>query len=129
MKTKSVKAKGRRLQDWVRNKLIKLAPNLLPEDVRCAIMGESGEDIKLSTKARRYFPFKIECKNVERLNIWEAYNQAISHDGIGEPLLIISKNRRTPLAIIDAEYLLTEFYNAKRKTRNKGRDNKVNDAG
>ncbi len=59
MKTSSAKAKGRRLQQTVRDKILSLFPTLeLDVDVRSAIMGETGEDIKLSKKAfgfgRRY---------------------------------------------------------------------------
>ena len=40
---------------------------------KTAVMGESGEDIKMARAAREKFPFSIECKNVEKLNVWEAY--------------------------------------------------------
>ena len=64
---KSRKAKGRRLQNWVRDTLLSLFPKLSNEDVYCAIMGERGVDIKLSRKAQKIIPYAIECKNKQSL--------------------------------------------------------------
>ena len=52
--------------------------NLSQDDISCAIMGESGVDIKLSPKARKLIPYSIECKNKEtdeiiKLNYWEMW--------------------------------------------------------
>ena len=91
MKTKSGKAKARKLQDWVRDALYERF-EFTKDDIRCALMGESGEDIKLtSPTAKKRFPYSVECKNSEAHNV--------------EPLLIIKKNKHKPLAVIDAEIL------------------------
>ena len=75
MKTQSAKAKGRRLQQWVRDQLIdKLL--ISEEDVESRSMGASGEDLIMARDARRKFPYSIECKNVEKVNVWDAYEQA-----------------------------------------------------
>ena len=76
MKTSSKKAKGRKLQDFVRDKLRGLFNNLEEDDIKSAIMGESGEDIKLSPAARKLIPYSFECKNQERLNVWSSLEQA-----------------------------------------------------
>ena len=56
MKTKSGKAKARKLQDWVRDTMYDLF-KFDKDDIRCALMGESGEDIKLtSPAAKKKFP-------------------------------------------------------------------------
>ena len=102
MKPASAKAKGRALQDWTRNKLIEEF-NIHEEDIKTAVMGESGEDIKMARAAREKFPFSIECKNVERLNVWEAYDQAKENSGKYEPIVVMKKNRKKPLVVIDAE--------------------------
>ncbi len=106
MKTKSGKAKARKLQDWVRDKLYRWL-EFDKDDIRCAIMGESGEDIKrISQNARERFPFSVECKNAEAHNIWNEYKQAMENASEGsEPLLIIKKNNHKPLAIIDVDAL------------------------
>lgn len=101
---RSRKARGRRLQQWVRDKLLDLLP-VTTRDIESTTMGDTGADVKLSEKAFNYFPFEVECKNQERLNIWESYKQAQGH-GQGEPLLIIKRNHTKPLAVIDAEYFL-----------------------
>jgi hypothetical protein len=102
MKPSSGKAKGRRLQDKVCEDLNrKLAPYVRPGDIRPAIMGESGCDIKLSPAGREAFPFSVECKNVERLNVWQAYDQAKGNSDGFVPLLVIKKNRRDPLVVLD----------------------------
>ena len=56
MKTQSAKAKGRRLQQWVRDQLIEhLMVN--EEDVESRSMGASGEDLIMARDARRKFPY------------------------------------------------------------------------
>ena len=77
MKTRSAKAKGRRLQNKIRDLLLEEFKELEPDDIRTAIMGETGEDIKLSPAARRKIPYSFECKNQEKLNIWESLKQVI----------------------------------------------------
>ena len=95
--TKSGKAKGRRLQNWVRDQL-KL------------ILYLTGADVKLtSDEARKVFPFDIECKNAESVNVWKAYEQASQHGEL-EPLLIIKKNGKKPLVVLDATYFMKEYY-------------------
>jgi len=103
---RSRKAKGRRLQDWVRDSLRGLSLALTEDDVRVAIMGESGADIKLSERGKSYFPYNIECKNNETWKgIYKAYDQAISHGKL-EPLVFIKMNNKRPLAIVDGEHFL-----------------------
>ena len=105
MKTQSAKAKGRRLQQWVRDKLIEML-DVHPEDIESRSMGAGGEDLIMARAARSKFPHSIECKNVEKLNVWDAYEQAVLNSGEYEPLLIMKKNGKKPLAVVDAEYLI-----------------------
>ena len=75
MKTQSAKAKGRRLQQWFRDLLIdKLG--IHKEDIESRSMGAGGEDLIMARSARQKFPYSIECKNQEKINIWESYKQA-----------------------------------------------------
>lgn len=106
MNTQSGKAKGRRLQQWVRDQLLETHNVLQPDDVRSTSMGASGEDLLLSPLARSHFPFSVECKNVEKLNVWNAYEQACSNCGDNQPVLIFKKNRKNPLVAIDAEFFI-----------------------
>ncbi len=93
MKTSSAKAKARRLQDAARDKILAKFPDLEPDDVKCAIMGETGKDLHLSPAAQRRFPFAVECKNQEKLNIWSALKQAQANAGGHTPLVIFKRNR------------------------------------
>ena len=102
MLTQSAKAKGRRLQQWVRDLLLE-ASDLEEDDIKSTSMGASGEDIQLSPKAREVYPFSIECKNSERISIWKAYSQAESNAKGHQPLLIIKRNNHRPLVVMDAE--------------------------
>ena len=112
MKTQSAKAKGRNLQKWVRDLILKLNPELTEDDVRSTSSGAGGEDVQLSSKARTLVPYNIECKNTEKLSVWSAYDQATAH-GRYNALLVWKKNRRKPLAIVDAEH----FFNLVRESQ------------
>ena len=103
----SRKAKGRRLQDWVRDQLYSRFNSLEEGDIRGAIMGETGADIKLSPLAAKQIPLKIECKAREGYKgIYYAYQQGSTHEGKGETVLIIQMNREITLGILNAYYFL-----------------------
>ena len=73
MKTRSAKNKGKRLQNDVRDLILETFKQLEEDDVRSTTMGDSGEDVLLSpVAARKLFPFSVECKNQEKLNIWSS---------------------------------------------------------
>ncbi len=107
MSPRSAKAKGRKLQNWVAEKLLSLLKRVTELDIKSTPMGVNGVDVQLSTVAYKQFPYNIECKNTERMTtIYNYYEQAESHNHKGEPLLIIKMNRKKPLAIIDAEHFI-----------------------
>ncbi len=103
MKVKSGKAKGRKLQNLVVADLIQVL-GLDPTLVRPAIMGEGGEDVKdYSGK----LPISVECKNTEKLQVWNALDQAQENAPAGkEPVLVFKKNRKEPHAVISWKYFL-----------------------
>ena len=102
MNSSSKKAKGRRLQKWVREVLIEKL-KIHEEDIESRSMGAGGEDLIMARAAREKFPYSIECKNQEKLNIWESYKQASDNCGKYEPIVVIKRNNHKPLVIIDAE--------------------------
>mgnify|MGYP003651573497 FL=1 len=102
MLTQSAKAKGRRLQQWIRDKLVE-SLEVDVEDVRSVSMGAGGEDILLSKAARDKFPFSIEAKNQERVNLWKSWEQANKNKGIYSPMLVIKRNGQTPLVVLEAD--------------------------
>ena len=106
MKPRSAKNKGKRLQNKIRDLILEKFDSLEPDDVRSITMGDSGEDILLSPAARRMFPFSVECKNQEKLNIWSALEQAEENSGKHTPLVIFKRNRSKTYAVLEFEELL-----------------------
>ena len=107
MKPRSAKNKGKRLQNKVRDLILeKFNTKLEPDDVRSITMGDSGEDILLSPAARRLFPFSVECKNQEKLNIWSSLEQAEGNSGNHPPLVIFKRNRTKTYAVLEFDELL-----------------------
>jgi len=112
LKPHSAKSKGRKFQQWVRDLLLRGADSLTLDDVRSASMGAGGSDILMSTAAKAIYPWSVECKSQERVNIWKAYAQAEAnkdHED-DEPIVFISRNRQKPLVLMDAEFFVTERY-------------------
>jgi hypothetical protein len=105
---RSRKAKGRKLQQWVRDELLKVFPSLNNNDVQSAIMGESGQDIKLSNVAKESIKYSIECKNKQTFKgIYDIMEQAQSNAEDKQiPLAIIKMNKLQPLAIVDASHFI-----------------------
>ena len=105
MKTQSAKAKGRRLQQWIRDQLIEKL-EVHPEDIESRSMGAGGEDLIMARAAREKFPYSVECKNQEKMNVWESYSQATDNSGDYEPIVVIKRNNHKPLVVVDAEYFV-----------------------
>lgn len=106
MRPQSAKAKGRRLQQHVRDKLLEAAPQLQPDDIRSTSMGAPGEDLLLSPTAREVYPFAIECKAQEALSIWAALAQAESNAAGYTPLLAFKRNRSQTYVALEFEAFL-----------------------
>ena len=103
MKTRSAKNKGKRLQNNVRDLILEKFTQLEPDDVRSTTMGDSGEDVLLSPAARKLFPFSVECKNQEKLNIWSSLEQAEENAEKGKPVLVFKRNRSKTYAVLQIE--------------------------
>jgi hypothetical protein len=104
MKPRSCKAKGRRLQQTVRDTILEQFEHLESDDVKSAIMGESGADVQLSPAARKVFPYSVECKNSERLNIWSALEQAESNTKENtRPVVFFKRNRSKLYVTLEAD--------------------------
>ena len=74
--------------------------------MKTAVMGESGEDIILSPAARDLIPFSFECKNQERLNIWESLSQAEENAGDYIAAVVFKRNRTKTYITIELEEFL-----------------------
>ena len=108
MKTQSAKAKGRKLQKWMRELLIEKL-DIHPEDIESRSMGAGGEDLIMARAAREKFPLSVECKNQEKVNVWESYKQAEDNSKDYETVVVIKRNNAKPLVVIDAEYFVSMF--------------------
>ena len=109
MNTSSAKAKGRRLQQWVASQLI--SRGLAEEgDVESRPMGSGGEDVIIGNNTRRKFPYSVECKNTEKVNVWQAYEQASENSKGYEPIAVLKRNKSKFLVVVDARhfFLLVE---------------------
>jgi len=105
VKTQGAKSKGRRLQQWFRDLLIEKL-EVHPEDIESRSMGAGGEDLIMARAARKKFPYSIECKNQESVNIWKAYEQAGENSGDYEPIVVLKRNKSKPLVLVDADYFV-----------------------
>ena len=93
------------MQQWVRDLLIEKL-EVHPEDKERRSMGAGGEDLIMSRSAREKFPYSIECKNQESLNIWKSYEQAQQNSGNYEPIVVLKRNNVKPLVLVDADYFV-----------------------
>lgn len=119
MKTSSAKAKGRKLQQFVRDRIIDIY-NLPKEDVVSTSMGAQGVDVKLSTAARELFPFSVEAKSYKKVAVYNWFKQAEDNtDGQTSPLLVVKQDRSKPLVVLswDTFEYLVRYINELRKSR------------
>lgn len=103
MTPSGAKAKGRRLQQWVRDKILAKIPGIRAGDVVSTPMGVNGSDIQLSPHALDLLPIQTECKNNKKFAIYSIYEQAKTH-GDHIPVVIIKADFKSPLAIVDADH-------------------------
>jgi len=95
------KARGRGLQQEVRDAILAAFPELEPDDVRSTIMGGSGEDIQLSPAARKILSgTQWECKRIKTLKtVYSWVAQARTH-GPHKPVVVTRQDRSEALVIV-----------------------------
>lgn len=110
IKISSRKAKGRSLQNWIAERLAEIFEVTFDNsndhsDIKTRTMGCSGTDIIIQNKELyQKFPFCIECKNTEKLNLYSAIEQAKQNTEINRDwLLVAKKNKNKPIVIMDWE--------------------------
>jgi predicted RecB family endonuclease len=113
LKPRSAKSKGRRASLEAAQVLRSHAPDLSPDDIRVVPSGVPGEDLWLSSKARGYYPFAVEVKNVEKLNFWDAIRQAEAHAKGTEylPVVVFRRNQEKLRIILDFETFIKVWRN------------------
>jgi hypothetical protein len=108
LRIKSSKAKGKRAVFETRDLLLDNAPHLEASDIVKPIGSRSGADLVLSQRAKEVYPFSIEVKNQEKINIWESIAQSERHgakEGL-TPLLVFKRNRSELYVTLKLEDLL-----------------------
>ena len=103
--TAARKQKGRNLQQWTRDCILKEWQNVLQQDdIRSTSMGCSGNDILFSPLGKQHIELNIECKASKAgfTKVYDAYEQAKS-GGTDTPIVILKQDRRRVLAVLDAE--------------------------
>jgi hypothetical protein len=101
----SRKAKGRRLQQTVRQDLIDRL-GIDPGDILSTAMGQSGCDLYLSPAARARFPFGVECQKSRNGSlsipaVVETVRPETRIKWVSSPLLLVFKrSREEPLAVL-----------------------------
>lgn len=105
----SRKAKGRNLQKHVADLILETFPSLTENDCKSTPMGSSGSDIWLSEAALKLFNYDVECKNVEKINIWSAITQSEERatKNNRKSLIVFKRNRCEPYVTLK----LTDFIN------------------
>ena len=108
IKRRSAKDKGRNLQKWVCERIAELFNiEYNQQDDNCVIhsreMGQFGVDIIIRDYLRNYFPFSIECKSSEQLNLIETIQQAKKNTKKDEHWIIVYKRKaiKNPIVIMD----------------------------
>ncbi|MEM1973249.1 MAG: hypothetical protein QXN68_00505 [Thermoplasmata archaeon] len=112
MNIRTKKQKSKRLQEYVVNLILKTYPELTEDDVRSTYSSVPGPDILLSSRAKQLFPFDVECKNHERINLYKFWEQLKKRSsGTELPLLVVKSNHKEVLFVMDEKtfiYLLTK---------------------
>lgn len=112
MLTSSAKNKGRNLQKRVVQEILDFFTccGLTKDDVSSRSMGAQGCDILLSKAALACLNrLNIECKNQEKINIWQAFKQAQENaeKDNGYACVIFTRNReKAPLVTVELDFLL-----------------------
>lgn len=117
MRPQSCKNKGRRFQQKIAKTILDAFPHLTEDDVRSTSMGAHGEDVQMSPLARNSLPLSLECKCVEKINVWQCIEQANTNcPNDATPCVVFSRNHSSSYAVISWEALLSLYEHANRQT-------------
>ena len=107
MKTRSRKIKGKRLTNYVRDKILKAFPHLKKKDVMVPTDGQNGPDIILSRIAKKLCPYNWELKNQQKMaTVYKWHRQASKNTKLN-PVVVCKMNTRDPLVILDLDHFMS----------------------
>lgn len=102
----SAKAKGRRLQNLVAEKISNLLgiPHGKDQLIQAREMGQSGTDVKLIGEALEKFKFSVECKAQENWSVHDWIEQAKRNKIKGTDWLLVAKRSgNEPVVVMDLD--------------------------
>lgn len=106
IKIASAKAKGRRLQQEIAQKIADITKCIYgkDEDIESRPMGQAGTDVILRGKAKELFPFAVECKACESWSIHSWIDQSKKNKGKFDTwLLFARRSREKTVVVMDAD--------------------------
>lgn len=80
--------------------------------IQSRLSGQNGTDIILRGEAKDRFPFSVECKNCDRINLPEWVEQARQNSGKGSPWLLFIHSRpagQEDLVVMESETFRSIF--------------------
>ena len=108
--SRAAKAKGRLGQQEIRDKLLETFPEFEKDDIKSAIMGDTGEDIQFSPQAKKRLPLAIEVKRRkgELKTVYGYMDQALSHslNASGEPIVFFRSDHRPWVVMVGLEHYM-----------------------
>jgi len=103
----SRKSKARELQKYVAEKISNITdiPWGKEQLIASREMGQAGTDIRLIGEARKKFPFAVECKRTEKLNLHGAIKQAKDNvvNDLPDWLVISRRSGEKAIVSMDAD--------------------------
>ena len=107
MRARSRKIKGKRLTNYVRDKILKAFPHLKKKDVMVPTDGQNGPDIILSRIAKKLCPYNWELKNQQKMaTVYKWHRQASKNTKLN-PVVVCKMNTRDPLVILDLDHFMS----------------------
>ena len=107
MKTRSKKIKGKRLTNYVRDKILKAFPHLKKKDVMVPTDGQNGPDIILSRIAKKLCPYNWDLKNQQKMAAVYKWHKQASKNTRLTPVVVCKMNTRDPLVILDLDHFMS----------------------
>ena len=95
--------KGRKLQNLVREKILKTFRHLKKADVQVAGTGANGPDIRLSRIAKRLCCYQFEVKSQQRMKTIYKWKKQSEKNTNLDGVLIMRMNKKDPLAVINMD--------------------------
>lgn len=108
----SRKAKARELQKYVAQKISDITgiPCGKDELIESREMGQAGSDVKLIGDAQKLFPFAVECKRTEKLDLFGAIRQAKENTKEGIDWLVIHRRSKEDALVTMKADVFFELY-------------------